>query len=166
MIASPIMETTEDIFDKTFGINVKAIVNVSQAFVKGILDHKKTEGGTIVNISSIADSIASQRVAMYASSKAAVTSLTKCLALDFASLNNHIRVNCVCPGAVPTTNLIQDISAEMVEEALKAMDARTIIKHRAIQPSDIADGVLFLSSPLSSMMTGQSLIIDQGFRCT
>ena len=44
---------TPEFFDEIIGTNVKAVLNVAQAFVKGIVDHKKEDGGTIVNISSI-----------------------------------------------------------------------------------------------------------------
>ena len=53
LITRPLHEATAEEFDKTFGVNVKGYVNVSQAFVKGIVDGKKADEGTIVNISSI-----------------------------------------------------------------------------------------------------------------
>ena len=90
--------------------------------------------------------------------------LTKSMALEFAELNNRIRVNCVCPGPVRTP-MVAAIPVDM-QEKLAGVMSRTILKHRELLPADIANGVLFLSSPLAEMITGTSLTIDQGFRAT
>ena len=110
--------------------------------------------------------MATPSCAIYSATKAAVTMLTKSMALEFAQLNSHIRVNCICPGMVPGTNLVQGITPQLVDKATAMMATRNILKHRMIEPADVAHGVLFLSSPLSEMITGQALVIDQGFCST
>jgi len=154
---STLLDLTPETFDKVFGVNVKAALNVSQAFVKGVINNK-VEGATIVNISSLGDRTAFWGAGAYGTSKGALTMLTKCMALEFGEYG--VRVNSVNPTFI-ATDLVMAIDPKIIERASDVM-ARVIIKDRALQTSDIADSVLFLSSPLASMITGESLIVDSG----
>jgi len=158
---APLLEVTPETFDKVFAVNVKAALNVSQAFVKGIMNNK-AEGGTIVNVSSLGDRIAFWGAPCYGASKAALTMLTKSMALEYGQLNIGIRANCVNPTFI-ATDLVMAIQPRVIEAASEIMQ-RVIIKNRPLQATDVADSVLFLSSPLSSMITGESLLIDSGTR--
>ena len=96
-------------------------------------------------------------ISMYSASKAAVTMLTKSMAVE---LGPTIRVNCVCP-----TYMITPLTKKYITEFPERFDGilnRAPIK-RFLEPSETADSVIFLSSPNSSMITGTSLDIDGGY---
>ncbi|CAL8095739.1 unnamed protein product [Orchesella dallaii] len=145
--------------DGLFSVNFKAVVNVSQAVVKGLIQHERAQGGTIVNISSVFDTTPSKGISIYSCTKAAILMLTKSLALE---LGDHgIRVNSISPA--PTAMLKEMFvspNPKIVHETQKVLD-RQVIK-RPVQPAEAADLVLFLSSPNSAMITGSSVPIDGG----
>jgi len=158
-----LVDATESEFDLQYGVNVKAVINCSAAFVTSIKSAQGSEGfdgnagRTIVNISSIADRKVAPYMGMYVGTKAAVTMLTKQMAVEFAPFN--IRVNAVCPGAVDT-DLLRGLDEEIIAKVMSAVP--TPLVQEPIQPSDIANAVLFLSSPLSSKTTGESVTVDAG----
>jgi meso-butanediol dehydrogenase/(S,S)-butanediol dehydrogenase/diacetyl reductase len=92
--------------------------------------------------------------ASYNASKAAVISLTKSLALEFAP---HIRVNCVCPGYVLTPMQRQEYSDAMLEE----VNAKIPMKRHAT-PEEIAETFFFLASPGAAFITGAAITVDGG----
>jgi len=149
------LEVTPEALDFIFGVNFRAIVNVSQVVAKKMLE--KGTGGTIVNISSFADKSVLPSISMYSASKAAVTMLTKSMAVE---LGPTIRVNCICP-----TYMVTPLTKKYIAEFPDRFDGilkRAPIK-RFLEPSETADSVLFLSGPTSSMITGTSLDIDGGY---
>jgi len=154
----PLLDVTPEHIDLMFGVNVKASINVSQSFVKGIIE-KQAAGGTIVNISSLSDRVGFGNAAIYATTKAAVTRLTMAMALEFAEYN--VRVNCVCPSFV-ITDMITELPPSMLE-ACQPLMARVLIKEQ-METKDITDSVVFLLSPLSSKVNGTSLALDGGLR--
>jgi NAD(P)-dependent dehydrogenase (short-subunit alcohol dehydrogenase family) len=154
------LTVTEEELDKVMGVNFKAIVCLTQAFVNGNIKAGKERGTTVVNISSIADRIAFWGAGVYCASKAAVTSLTKTMALEFGDMN--IRVNSVCPTFIET-DLVKGFAPHILEKA-SVIKSHVLLKHKALEPSDIADSVLFFSSPLSQMVTGTTLLVDSGTR--
>lgn len=122
-----------------------------------IEEMKKVEAASIVNISSLSGMYGIGNPG-YNSSKGALRSLTKNIALDYAKYN--IRVNSVHPGSVETP---------MIKEALDANDGegrkmalRMIPLNFIGQPEDIANAVLFLASDESRYITGTELVIDGG----
>jgi len=153
-----ITKISEQAIDLVLGVNVKAVLCVTQAFVNGNIKADKEKGTTIVNISSIADRVAFWGAVAYNASKGAVTSMTKTMALEFG--DHNIRVNAVCPTFIQT-ELVKNIDPRIVEKAA-TIAAHVILKERALEPKDIAESVLFLSSPLSSMVTGTTLFVDSG----
>jgi len=156
---STIMDVKPETFDKVFGVNLKAIFVVSQAFAKGIINNKKEKDGTtIVNISSVGDRIAFWGTSCYAATKAGVTMLTKSLALEFGEYG--IRANCICPTVIDT-DLVREADPAIFERGSNLVE-RVIIKDKKLSTTDIAHAVLFLSSPLSQMITGEALMVDSG----
>jgi NAD(P)-dependent dehydrogenase (short-subunit alcohol dehydrogenase family) len=94
---------------------------------------------------------------MYSASKAAVTMLTKSMAVE---LGPSVRVNCICP-----TYMITPLTQKYVKanpERFEGMLNRAPIK-RFLEPAETADSVLFLSGPTSKMITGTSLDVDGGY---
>jgi 7-alpha-hydroxysteroid dehydrogenase len=112
-------------------------------------------GGAIVNITSMAGENKNRRMASYGSSKAAQNHLTRNIAFDLGPMN--IRINAIAPGAIRTAALGSVLTPEM---------EKTMLKHTPLgrlgEPSDIANAVLFLVSPLSSWMSGQVLTVSGG----
>lgn len=98
----------------------------------------------------------------YAATKAAVHNLTKSMAIELGAHN--IRVNCILPGTT-NTPMIEEILAKAAKgenNLQQLLNARMIVK-RLVEPNDIADLVMFLLSPLSSMIVGEGVVIDGGF---
>jgi L-xylulose reductase len=150
------LDVSQENLDFIFGVNFKAIVNVSQIVAKKMI--QKGSGGTIVNIASLFGKSALANISMYCCSKAAVTMLTKSMAIELAEHN--IRVNCVCP-----TYMITPLTKDYIEknpEKFEGILNRQAIK-RFAQPEETADSVIFLSGPGSTMITGEALGVDGGY---
>ena len=112
-------------------------------------------GGAILNISSMSAENKNVRMASYASSKAAVSHLTRNIAFDLGPRN--IRVNAIAPGAIRTDAL----ATVLTPDVEKAMLTHTPLA-RLGEPSDIAHAALFLCSPASQWVSGQVLTVSGG----
>ncbi|MGY1653516.1 SDR family NAD(P)-dependent oxidoreductase [Geodermatophilus sp. SYSU D01119] len=125
-------------------------------------------GGSIVNIASVAATIAFPGIAGYSASKSAIDRMTRIAAAEAGKLGYGVRVNCVYPGLVPTEmgmKLAVDC-AELglfpsVEEAVGAVVALTP-SGRLGEPADMADAVVFLASDASRFVNGTGLAVDGG----
>jgi NAD(P)-dependent dehydrogenase (short-subunit alcohol dehydrogenase family) len=131
--------------------------------VKHVLpEMKKAGGGAIVNLGSIVASVALNAIVPDATSKGAVLTLSRLLAMDLAESN--IRVNCVSPGWTLTP--LMDEYCEMVGASLQDIEAvaaeQCFIKRMA-QPREIAYAILFLASDEASYITGTNLVVDGGY---
>jgi NAD(P)-dependent dehydrogenase (short-subunit alcohol dehydrogenase family) len=115
------------------------------------------QGGSIVNVSSVAGLAGLPRSVPYCASKGGVEMLTRALALDWAK--RGVRVNTLAPGWVDT-----DLTHGLLEHDVhgKRLLDRTPLGRFAV-PNDMAGGVVFLASDASAFMTGQSLVIDGGW---
>jgi len=153
-----LLSISGEAMDQVMAVNVKGTVCVTQAFVNGNVKAGTEKGTTIVNMSSMADRISLWGGVAYCASKAAITSVTKTMALEFGDMG--IRVNAVSPVFIGT-ELVKAIDPEILGKAVPVME-RTLLKERALETDDVANSVLFLSSPLSAMMTGTSLVLDAG----
>lgn len=117
--------------------------------------------GTIVNIASALAFRGWRNECAYGPGKAGIVQLTKSMALDFAP---HVRVNCVCPGAV-RTEMIASVIPDQTKGAGTLDDYGKVhpLYGRLARPEEIADAVLFLASDDSSFITGAALPVDGGF---
>lgn len=115
------------------------------------------EGGSVINVSSVAGHAGLPRSVPYCGSKGGVEMMTKALALDWAK--KGVRVNTLAPGWVDT-----DLTHGLLEHDVhgKRLLDRTPLGRFAV-PNDMAGGVVFLASDASAFMTGQSLVIDGGW---
>jgi len=115
------------------------------------------QGGSVINVSSVAGHAGLLRSVPYCASKGGVELLTKALALDWAA--RGVRVNTLAPGWVDT-----DLTHGLLEHDVhgKRLLDRTPLG-RFAAPGDMAGGVVFLASDASAFMTGQSLVIDGGW---
>ncbi|WP_410656993.1 SDR family NAD(P)-dependent oxidoreductase [Amycolatopsis sp. lyj-112] len=125
-------------------------------------------GGAVVNISSVAATIAFPGIAGYSATKSAVDRLTRVAAMESGKLGYGVRVNCVYPGLVPTqmgNQLAQDVVEvglfPSVEEAIGAVIAQTPAG-RLGEVADMADAVVFLASDAARFITGAGLPVDGG----
>jgi NAD(P)-dependent dehydrogenase (short-subunit alcohol dehydrogenase family) len=141
----------EDVWDKVMAVNVKGVWQMSRA-ASPLL--KETGGGSIINIASATVFSGSPLWMHYVASKGAVISMSRVMAKELGTSN--IRVNVLAPGFTLT-----DASMELMEDAKNYGADRAALKRNA-EVKDITGGALYLASPLSSFMTGQTLVIDGG----
>ena len=154
-----ILDCEEKDFDFSTNLNVRAAYRMIRAFLPGMLARKN---GTIVNIASIASSIAGvPNRFIYGTTKAGLIGLSKAVAVDFVT--QGIRCNAICPGTVETPSLEQRMAARGdVAEARKAFIARQPMG-RLGKAEEIAALALYLASDESAFVTGQEFVIDGGW---
>jgi NAD(P)-dependent dehydrogenase (short-subunit alcohol dehydrogenase family) len=126
------------------------------------------QGGSVVNISSVAATIAFPGISVYSATKSAVDRLTRIAAMESGKLGYGVRVNCVYPGLVPTAmgaGLANDVAAlglfESPEAAVGAVIELTPAG-RLGAVEDMADAVVFLASDAARFITGAGLPVDGG----
>ncbi len=153
-----ILDCTEAEWDFAFKLNVKAMFMVTKSFLPAML---AGGGGSIVNIASVAGSIAGvPNRFTYGASKAAVIGLTRSVAKDF--VGQGIRCNSICPGTVQSPSLNDRINAlPDPVQARKDFIARQPMG-RLGEASEIADLAVYLASDESRFVTGTEMIIDGG----
>jgi NAD(P)-dependent dehydrogenase (short-subunit alcohol dehydrogenase family) len=125
-------------------------------------------GGAVVNISSVAATIAFPGIAIYSATKSAVDRLSRVAAMESGKLGYGVRVNCIYPGLVPTemgSQLAQDVVTlglfPSVPEAIGAVVGLTP-QGRLGEVADMADAVVFLASDAARFITGAGLPVDGG----
>ena len=143
-----IEDYSEEEYDKITNLNIKSVFNCS----KQIIPYLKETKGVILNTSSMVSIYGQPSGVMYPTTKFAVNGITKSLARELAPYG--IRVNAVAPGII-NTDMVAKLPKEMIEPLIK-----TIPFGRIGEPEDIANAFLFLSSNLSSYITGVILSVD------
>ena len=153
----PFLELSEEEWQKTLDINLKGYFLCAKACAKEMV---KQKSGVIVNIASIVMGQMGKGMAglaHYSASKGGIAALTKSLALELAKEN--IRVNAIAPGAIDTPMAASAKSDQKMLEQTLAM----IPLGRMGEAEDIANAVLFLSSDVSSYITGSIVVVDGGW---
>jgi 3-oxoacyl-[acyl-carrier protein] reductase len=152
---APIEEVTPEHFHKLFNLNVLGLMLATQQAVK----HFGSEGGSIINISSVVATSAPPGTSVYSATKAAVDAITRSLAQELGP--RQIRVNSINPGMVET----EGVHAAGLSEGdfRKQYEAHTPLG-RIGQPQDIAPAAVFLASSDSAWITGETFYIAGGFR--
>ncbi len=145
------LKTTVEEWDATMDLNLKSVLLVSKYAAPELA---KAGGGTIVNNSSMA-AYHSHGIYAYSAANAGVIALTRCLAAGLAK--DSIRVNCVAPGLMDTP-LVAPI---MTEKRIQRVQERVPLKRHG-RAEETAATVLFLASPDSSYITGQTIPVDGG----
>ena len=138
---------------KVMRLNVDSAVHVLQAAAPHLLERRT---GSVINVASVAGLSATPAMAQYGASKAALISLTRTLAVEWASTG--VRVNALCPGWTAT-----DLNRTLWEnEEVYAGLTATIPMGRWARAEEMAGPAVFLASDASSFMTGQTLVVDGG----
>lgn len=147
----PMLTVDDGAWDKNFDTNLKGPFRMSKAFVEAASD-----GGSIVNIASVAGLRAAPLQSVYGMTKAALISMTRSLASELGSAG--IRVNAIAPGLVET----RFASALVEDPAMRKyfVDRTAVGRHG--QPDEIAGAAVYLLSEAASYMTGQVMVIDGG----
>lgn len=153
----PFVESSEETWDKLLAINFKSVLYTARAVLPQMISQG---GGKIVNISSDAGRVGSSWEAVYAGAKGAVIAFSKTIAREVA--RHKINVNVVCPGLTETP-LLQAVRSQS-EYTARIIDAVTKATpfRRPAQPQEIAEAVLFLTSPAANFITGQTLSVSGG----
>jgi NAD(P)-dependent dehydrogenase (short-subunit alcohol dehydrogenase family) len=142
-------------FDDTCAINLKGTFFVSQAVGRVMI---RQRSGRIVNLSSQAGFVALPGESVYCMTKAAISHLTKCLAVEWGT--HGITVNAVAPTFIATPGT----AAVLDDENFKAdVIERIAALHRVGDPMDVAGAIIFLASPAASLITGHTILIDGGW---
>lgn len=153
-LAAGLLQSSEEEVKAIFSVNMLAPFFLCKHAVPLM-----TAGGVIVNVASAAGLVPIPGRPAYVASKGALIAFTRSLALDLAP---HIRVNCVCPGAIDTPLLRSSIrSAADADEAMRAVVDRYPLK-RLGEADEIARAILFLASPEARYITGAALAVDGG----
>ncbi len=150
----PSLDTSDDLWDQIFEINVKAIFRLTNAVLPGMLARS---AGIIVNVASISGSVAGGGGAAYTASKHAVIGYTRQIAYDYG--RKGIRANAICPGMVET-EMTRDVLAIKESKFVKAV--RAVPAGRFAQPEEIAEVALFLASEKAGFMHGAAVMVDGG----
>ena len=151
----PLEQITEAHFHRQFDVNVLGLLLAAKEAVK----HFGADGGSIVNISSVASTAAPPNASVYSATKAAVDAVTRSLAKELGP--RRIRVNAINPGMVET----EGFRTAGLEESdfRKQVEAQTPLG-RIGRPQDIAPAAVFLASEDAAWITGETLHISGGMR--
>jgi len=150
----PLENVTEESFHKQFNLNVLGLLLASQAAAKQF----DSNGGSIINISSIVSTLGVAGGSVYSGSKGAVDAITRSLAAELAP---RIRVNAIRPGMVETEGT--QTAGILESDMRKQVQSQTPLG-RIGKPQDIASMAVFLATNDSSWITGETLLVSGGYR--
>jgi 3-oxoacyl-[acyl-carrier protein] reductase len=146
-----VWKLTDEDWDAVVNVNLNGAFRMTRAAVPLM---RNAGGGAIVNVASINALRGRFGQSNYAASKGGTIALTRAVAREVGAFN--IRVNAVAPGFVTTP------MTETLPESVRAQAISEVLLGRLGTPEDIASAVLFLASPMSAHITGQTLVVDGG----
>lgn len=152
----PMLEVTEEEFDRVFDVNVKAIFLMTNACVPVM---RKQKSGRIINIGSTAGVRPRPGLTWYNASKGAVNLMSKSMAVELAP--DGIRVNCIAP-VMGETGLLEAFMGVPDTPENRAKFIGTIPLGRMSRPSDIANACVYMAGEESEFLTGVILPVDGG----
>jgi len=151
---NPAEKVSEKDFDETLTVNLKGTFFTAQTVGRVMIKQRR---GRIINISSQAGFVALPTESVYCMTKAAISHLTKCLALEWAKYN--ITVNAVAPTFIETPGTKKWLENKDFRKSVQ----KRIPLGRIGDPMEVAEPVVFLASPAASLITGATLMIDGGW---
>ena len=146
-----LLRMSEDDFDKVISVNLKSVFNMSKAMQKIFL---KQRSGVFIHISSVVGIKGNAGQSNYAASKSGIIGFSKSLALELGSRN--IRSNVIAPGFIET-EMTDKLDEKIIDGWINSIPLR-----RGGKTEDVANSCVFLSSELSTYITGQVLQVDGG----
>lgn len=163
-IVEPFESICDDAWRRVVDVDLKGVMQMSRAVVQHMLARGDGGGGgggggSIINISSIASTIAIPGLAAYSAAKGGVNQLTRVMAIDLAA--HGIRVNAVAPGYLE--NIMDGLRDEHAKpETVQRIETRTPLGRRA-RLDELVGPVVFLASDAASYVTGAVLFVDGGY---
>ncbi|MGB6546782.1 MAG: SDR family oxidoreductase [Candidatus Acidiferrales bacterium] len=155
-----VLDTDPDTWNRCMLVNVGSIYLLAHF---GIPELKKRGGGAIINIASVQGYACQRSVAAYATSKGAIHSLTRALALDHAA--DNIRVNSISPGSIRTPMLARSAEHFSPQQPVEESFTRFAAAHplgRIGTPEEVAELAAFLASDRAAFCTGGDYLVDGG----
>ena len=154
-----ILETSEEDWYATFGINVNGMFHMIRQVAPGMMQRRS---GAVVNLASWMGKSGVAAYGAYCASKFAVVSLTQSLACEIGE--HGVRVNAVAPGLIVDTKMRDESEMKRAQEGLPASAerAKSIPMRRAGLPVDVANAVLFLASDQAAYITGETISVTGG----
>jgi 3-oxoacyl-[acyl-carrier protein] reductase len=152
----PMLEVTEEEFDQIYSVNLRSIFHMTRAAVPAM---RAAGGGVIINIGSTAGIRPRPGLTWYNSSKGAVNTLSRSMALELAP--DKIRVNCIAP-VMGATGLLESFMGLPDTPENRAKFIASIPLGRLSEPRDIANACLYLASDEAEFVTGVVLEVDGG----
>ena len=157
-----IVDTTEEEWDRVIDVNLKGCFLAAK---HSIPELSRAGGGTIVFTGSVNSFVGDPGAPVYCASKGGILMLARAIALEVA--DQHIRVNCVCPGSTDTPfqeAALRAISGTEAEyDELVRQEEAAIPLGRYATPAEVAKAAVFLSCDDSSFVTGSALMVDGGY---
>ena len=154
---APLEDITEEHFHRIFDLNVLGLLLASQEAAKNF----GSDGGSIINISSVVSTMSPPTTSVYSATKAAVDSITRSLAKELGP--RKIRVNSLNPGMIETEGTTSAGITAAESDFRKYVESQTPLG-RIGQPQDIGPVAVFLASPDSGWITGETLYVAGGQR--
>jgi NAD(P)-dependent dehydrogenase (short-subunit alcohol dehydrogenase family) len=153
-VRKPLLDVTEDEFDRVVGLNLKGIFRALKAFVPGMVERGK---GSVIVFSSIRAQVVEPGQGVYAATKAGTLQMIRALAAELGQ--SGVRANAVAPGVVETP-LTQQIKQN--DAWYRAYSDKSVMRRWA-KPSELVGAVVYLASDASSYVTGSYLLVDGGW---
>lgn len=149
-----VLETTDEHWDRTINVNLKSVLSVVKYMAPPMIERG---GGAIVNVGSLAGEVAIEEHASYCASKFGLHGLSKVMALELGP--HGIRTNCVAPTVVLTPMGLKVWGDPEKADKMK----QKIPLRRFLDPSEVADAVLFLLSDSAATVNGEIMMLDGGY---
>ncbi len=152
-----VADTSPDVLDRVMAVNLRSM----WIFAQAVIPHMQAgRGGAIVNMASITGIVGAPGLAAYATSKGAIITFTRTLALELAETG--VRVNCICPASIDTPMLQASFDRQPDPAAARVSNVKRHPLGRLGTPDDVANLALFLASDEALFITGGTYVIDGG----
>ncbi|MGE3384885.1 MAG: SDR family NAD(P)-dependent oxidoreductase [Pyrinomonadaceae bacterium] len=154
-VSAHFLKLSDELLERTIDVNLKGTFIVSQEVARTMAGR----GGSIIHISSVGAFAAQEGATVYCATKAALTGLTKAMALELAP--HGIRVNAIAPGDI-RTDTSENVTEEKKERGFSGKYTRQIPLNRRGEPFEIGPTAVFLASEDSAYITGETIVVDGG----